>query len=269
MSACCRPETSIAARGWRPATLSRGRRFIRASSLLSPHTRLSAPAMWRARSTWAVAPGVRRQRSSRWLTGGRYRACRRHARAPSHRRAGRRVRRRTGRKPPLRRRLVPSAHGGWRFPSTIRTAPDRWPEIARVRAPAGVLVIYDFSCGRRCREAPLDAWFDAFESRYPFPPGYAMDVQALDYAHAGLRLAAFEPFDIDLPLTLEEYWPTRSARRTSSAPFDPVCLKQTSAPGAADPWPPCLALRRCRCSLADTSPTWLAPTSTRRAAPRL
>jgi len=78
-------------------------------------------------------------------------------------------------------------------------------EIARVRAPGGVLVIYDFSCGRRCREAPLDAWFDAFESRYPFPPGYAMDVQALDYAHAGLRLAAFEPFDIDLPLTLEEY----------------------------------------------------------------
>ena len=53
-------------------------------------------------------------------------------------------------------------------------------EIARVLAPRGVLAIYDFSGGRRCREAaPLDAWFDAFENRYPFPPGYAMDAQSL------------------------------------------------------------------------------------------
>jgi SAM-dependent methyltransferase len=80
------------------------------------------------------------------------------------------------------------------------------PEIARVLAPAGVLAIYDFSSGRCCDAAPaLAAWFDEFEDRYPYPPGYALDVQALDFAHAGLRLAAYEPFEVALPLTLDAY----------------------------------------------------------------
>jgi SAM-dependent methyltransferase len=79
-------------------------------------------------------------------------------------------------------------------------------EIARVLASTGVLAIYDFSSGRRCRDAAtLDAWFAAFEERYPFPPGYAMDVQALDYARSGLRLAAYEPFEVAVPLTREAY----------------------------------------------------------------
>ena len=79
-------------------------------------------------------------------------------------------------------------------------------EIARVLAPGGVLAIYDFSSGRRCREtAALDAWFDAFERRYPFPPGYAMDVQRLDYERFALRLAAYEPFEVALPLTFDAY----------------------------------------------------------------
>ena len=79
-------------------------------------------------------------------------------------------------------------------------------EIARVLAPGGVLAIYDFSSGRSCRvAASLDAWFARFEWRYPYPPGYALDVQGLDYAHAGLRLAAYEPFEVAVPLTLEAY----------------------------------------------------------------
>jgi SAM-dependent methyltransferase len=79
-------------------------------------------------------------------------------------------------------------------------------EIARVLGPGGVLAIYDFSGGRQCRETvPLDAWFDAFENRYAFPPGYALDVQSLDYGGAGLTLAAYERFDISVPLSLEQY----------------------------------------------------------------
>jgi SAM-dependent methyltransferase len=80
------------------------------------------------------------------------------------------------------------------------------PEIARVLAPGGVLAIYDFSSGRRCHAAAaLATWFAEFEQRYPYPPGYALDVEALDYAQAGLRLAAHEPFEAAVPLTLDAY----------------------------------------------------------------
>jgi SAM-dependent methyltransferase len=79
-------------------------------------------------------------------------------------------------------------------------------EIGRVLATAGVLAIYDFSTGRHSPDTDgLDHWFNAFEGRYPYPPGYAMDVRTLDVASAGLRLAWFEPFEIALPLTSEEY----------------------------------------------------------------
>lgn len=79
-------------------------------------------------------------------------------------------------------------------------------EIARVLTPSGTLVIYDFSAGRRCRGAvDLDVWFSAFEARYPFPPGYALDVPALDYEAAGLRLEAWETFEIPLELALDQY----------------------------------------------------------------
>ena len=79
-------------------------------------------------------------------------------------------------------------------------------EVARVLAPDGVLVVYDFSSGRRWPEdGRLDAWFDAFERRYPFPPGYAMDVRSLDFDRFGLRLAAFEPFEVTLGLDLDAY----------------------------------------------------------------
>ena len=62
-------------------------------------------------------------------------------------------------------------------------------EIARVLAPGGVLAIYDFSSGRRCHAAALlDDWFAEFERRYPYPPGYALDVRfAQDVCEIGLE----------------------------------------------------------------------------------
>ncbi len=42
------------------------------------------------------------------------------------------------------------------------------PEVARVLTDDGVMVVYDFSAGRRLREDDrLDAWFGEFERRYP------------------------------------------------------------------------------------------------------
>ncbi|MGB7159315.1 MAG: methyltransferase domain-containing protein, partial [Tepidisphaeraceae bacterium] len=80
------------------------------------------------------------------------------------------------------------------------------PEAARVLSADGVLVVYDFSAARRFADAPeLDAWFDAFETRYPFPPGYALDVQGLPYGRFGLRLDAHEPFEVSLPMTRDAY----------------------------------------------------------------
>jgi SAM-dependent methyltransferase len=80
------------------------------------------------------------------------------------------------------------------------------PEAARVLTSRGCLVVYDFSSGRRLREAPgLDAWFDAFEQRYPYPPGYAMDVRTLAYEDAGLRLQWYETFDVELSMTRDAY----------------------------------------------------------------
>jgi SAM-dependent methyltransferase len=79
-------------------------------------------------------------------------------------------------------------------------------DVERVLAPRGVLVIYDFSSGRRSpADARLATWYHAFEQRYPFPPGYDMDVQSLPYADARLRLTAYEEFDIILPMTQSEY----------------------------------------------------------------
>jgi SAM-dependent methyltransferase len=79
-------------------------------------------------------------------------------------------------------------------------------EIARVLAPGGVLAIYDFSSGRRCHAAAsLDDWFAEFERLYPYPPGYALDVRALDYGSVGLRLAGYEPFEVAVALTLDAY----------------------------------------------------------------
>jgi SAM-dependent methyltransferase len=80
------------------------------------------------------------------------------------------------------------------------------PEAARILVPGGYLVVYDFSSGRRTPEdSRLDAWFDTFEARWPFPKGYALDPARLEVPGAGLRVARRREFEIALPLTAAAY----------------------------------------------------------------
>jgi SAM-dependent methyltransferase len=80
------------------------------------------------------------------------------------------------------------------------------PDLARVLAPDGVMAIYDFSAGRRLAGSEaLDAWYAAFERRYPPKPGYDMDVRMLAYERAGLGLDAIETFEVAVPIALQPY----------------------------------------------------------------
>jgi ubiquinone/menaquinone biosynthesis C-methylase UbiE len=80
------------------------------------------------------------------------------------------------------------------------------PEAARVLTNEGWLAIYDFSSGRRLRDDDrLDHWFSEFERRYPFAPGYGMDVTRLSFAAAGLRLETHRTFEVTIPMTSDAY----------------------------------------------------------------
>jgi SAM-dependent methyltransferase len=80
------------------------------------------------------------------------------------------------------------------------------PEAARVLTPCGVLVIYDFSAGRRLRGSDrLEEWYLAFERRYPSPPGYALDVKGLPYGRSGLRLDRYEELGVAVQMNLDSY----------------------------------------------------------------
>lgn len=80
------------------------------------------------------------------------------------------------------------------------------PDLARVLTARGVMIIYDFSAGRRLAgSGALEAWYTAFEQRYPPKPGYEMDVRTLAYAEAGLRMASYEAFEVAVPMTLRSY----------------------------------------------------------------
>lgn len=81
-----------------------------------------------------------------------------------------------------------------------------FPEAVRVLKSNGMLVIYDFSEGRKLQnDARLENWYATFKQRYPVPPGYALDIRALDYARFGLRLDSYEEFSVAVPMTLENY----------------------------------------------------------------
>ncbi len=80
------------------------------------------------------------------------------------------------------------------------------PELSRVLAPGGVTAVYDFSAGRRFQGDPaLDRWYARFAERYPPKPGYDLDVSAIEYGPHGLRLDAYEQFDIAVPMSLYGY----------------------------------------------------------------
>jgi SAM-dependent methyltransferase len=81
-----------------------------------------------------------------------------------------------------------------------------WPEVRRVLAVDGRLVVYDFSPGRAFRDADtLSRWFARFQARYPSPPARGIEPRTLLDDAAGLRLAAQEPFEIGLTLSPEFY----------------------------------------------------------------
>lgn len=80
------------------------------------------------------------------------------------------------------------------------------PSAARVLTRGGTLVVYDFSAGRRLdADDSLDEWFAAFERRYPFPPGYEMDVRQIAFDEAGMRLEAYEELEVRLALDHDAY----------------------------------------------------------------
>lgn len=81
-----------------------------------------------------------------------------------------------------------------------------FPEAARVLKSSGHLIIYDFSGGRHMAgDHRLREWFAKFESRYPSPPNYTLDVKNLDYRRFGLQLEAYKGMDIAVPMTFDAY----------------------------------------------------------------
>jgi len=81
-----------------------------------------------------------------------------------------------------------------------------FPEAARVLKSSGHLIIYDFSGGRyMAGDHRLHEWFAMFESCYPSPPNYTLDVKHLDYRRFGLRLEAYKEMEVIVPMTFNAY----------------------------------------------------------------
>jgi len=84
-----------------------------------------------------------------------------------------------------------------------------FPEAARVLAPRGVLVAYDFSPGRRFRDSDaLEEWFSELLRRYPMPSGSRrreLDPETLGREASGLRLTGADRFEIGLVLDPDFY----------------------------------------------------------------
>jgi SAM-dependent methyltransferase len=81
------------------------------------------------------------------------------------------------------------------------------PEIARVLTGEGRFLLYDFSTGRRSADGDeLADWFDSFERRFPWPPGWEpIDVHDLPLARYGLRLIDYTDIEIGLPMGFDAY----------------------------------------------------------------
>ncbi len=85
--------------------------------------------------------------------------------------------------------------------------PSALAEIARVLTRDGTFLLYDFSTGRRSVSGDeLADWFDSFEQRFPWPPGWEpLDVRELPLATYGLRLLDYTDLEIRLPMGLDAY----------------------------------------------------------------
>jgi hypothetical protein len=76
-------------------------------------------------------------------------------------------------------------------------------EAARVLAPGGVIVVYDFSAGRTFRDSgALDQWFSSFVARYPRPPVEAVELapERLAAMEHGFQMRGYDHFEIGLTL---------------------------------------------------------------------
>ena len=83
-----------------------------------------------------------------------------------------------------------------------------FPEAARVLKPDGVLVVYDFSAGRRFGDgAGLEHWFADFQRRYPPPVHEAreLDPEILGRIGDGFRVCEHEEFEIAIAMTRDAY----------------------------------------------------------------
>jgi ubiquinone/menaquinone biosynthesis C-methylase UbiE len=79
-------------------------------------------------------------------------------------------------------------------------------EVSRVLIPGGYFAPYDFSTGRIVpRNSQESACFEAFESHFPWPPGYALDFATLPYQAHGLALIAQQAFSVEIEMTGESY----------------------------------------------------------------
>jgi SAM-dependent methyltransferase len=81
------------------------------------------------------------------------------------------------------------------------------PEIARVLTGDGTFLLYDFSVGRHSVTGDeLASWFDSFEQRFPWPPGWLpFDVRELPLAGYGLRLLDYTDLEVELPMAFDAY----------------------------------------------------------------
>jgi SAM-dependent methyltransferase len=73
------------------------------------------------------------------------------------------------------------------------------PEIARVLAPGGTFVLYDFGHGR---SPALTGWWDTFAERYPASPGYDLDQSLFD---GWLPRETHLPLKVVHPMTIQEF----------------------------------------------------------------
>ena len=77
-------------------------------------------------------------------------------------------------------------------------------EAARVLTPDGVFAAYDFSAGRSFVDSDaLDAWFETFTARYPYPTSQARPLSPSLLADAASTLTLQRGETFEIPLTLE------------------------------------------------------------------
>ena len=107
-----------------------------------------------------------------------------------------------------------------------------FPEAARVLAPHGVLLVYDFSPGKSLRTSTkLDEWFSSFHGRYPPPANEARELspEILSGMNSGFRVhhqAAIRNRRYVDARVLSELRDDRNQRRLSRAPRGASCGNQ-------------------------------------------